>query len=61
MFNTFVDFREVGQYDSCTGWLATIRKVRTKLLSLKEDIFISELSFKKQTIMLSYCPDKNLY
>jgi len=32
LFNTFVDFREVDQYDSCTGWLATIRNVRTRLL-----------------------------
>ena len=26
-------------------WLATVRNVRTKLLSLSENIFISELSF----------------
>ena len=30
----------------CKGWLATVDNVKTTLLSLDEDIFIPEISFK---------------
>ena len=36
--------RDVGHFDYCTEWLATVDKVRTKLLGLNGDIFIPELA-----------------
>jgi uncharacterized protein with ParB-like and HNH nuclease domain len=38
-------FEVLVNIENCSNWLATVDKVRTKLLSLNEDIFIPELSF----------------
>ena len=37
---------EVGHFAICTGWLGIVDKVKTKILSSNDNIFIPELSLQ---------------